>query len=47
MCNGKSWSTRNDAGVDLDIERMVEEAIAAAGVDDFADMDGLWERVAA
>ena len=33
--------------VDLDIERMVEEAIAEAGVDDFADMDGFWERVKA
>ena len=33
--------------VDLDIERMVEEAIAEAGVDDFADTDGFWERVKA
>ncbi len=33
--------------VDLTIDRMVEEAVAAAGVDDFADTDGLWERVAA
>jgi hypothetical protein len=33
--------------VDLDIERMADEAIAVAGVDDFADTDGLWERVAA
>lgn len=33
--------------VDLDVERMAEEAIAVAGVDDFADTDGLWERVAA
>lgn len=33
--------------VDLDIERMVEEAIAEAGVDDFADLDGFWERVKA
>jgi hypothetical protein len=33
--------------VDLDVERMVEEAIAVAGVDDFADSDGLWGRVGA
>jgi hypothetical protein len=33
--------------VDLDIERMAEEAIAVAGVDDFADADGIWTRVAA
>src|SRR5882757_11410218 len=33
--------------VDLDVERMADEAIAVAGVDDFADTDGLWERVAA
>ncbi|MDT5017940.1 MAG: hypothetical protein QOD39_4100, partial [Mycobacterium sp.] len=33
--------------VDLNIERITEEAIAEAGVDDFADADGFWERVAA
>ena len=33
--------------VDLDIERMVEEAVAEAGVDDFADTDGFWDRVSA
>src|SRR5262245_38747316 len=33
--------------VDLDVERMVEEAVAEAGVDDFADADGFWERVKA
>ena len=33
--------------VDLDIDRMVSEAVAEAGVDDFAATDGFWDRVAA
>jgi hypothetical protein len=33
--------------VDLDVGRMAKEAIAVAGVDDFADTGGLWDRVAA
>ena len=33
--------------VDLDIEPMVAEAVAEAGVDDFAADDGFWDRVAA
>jgi hypothetical protein len=33
--------------VDLNLDRMVEEAVAEAGIDDFADTDRLWERVAA
>jgi hypothetical protein len=33
--------------VDLDLERMAEEATAAAGVDDFGDADGMWNRAAA
>jgi hypothetical protein len=33
--------------VDLDIDRMVSEAVDEAGVDDFAATDGFWDRVAA
>jgi hypothetical protein len=33
--------------VDFDLDRMVTEAVAEAGVDDFADTDGFWERVGA
>jgi hypothetical protein len=33
--------------VDLNLDRMVEEAVAEAGVDDFADTDRVWERVTA
>lgn len=33
--------------VDLDIDRMVSEAVAEAGVDDFADTGGFWDRVSA
>jgi hypothetical protein len=33
--------------VALDLDRMVAEAITVAGVDDFADTDGFWERVTA
>jgi hypothetical protein len=33
--------------VDLDVERMAEEAVAQAGADDFTDTDGFWERVSA
>ena len=33
--------------VDLDVNRMAEEAVAESGVNDFADTGGLWDRVAA
>ena len=33
--------------VDLDVGRMVEEAVAQAGADDFADTEGFWARVSA
>jgi hypothetical protein len=33
--------------IDFGIDRMVEEAVHTAGVDDFADTDGLWGRVGA
>ena len=33
--------------VDLRIDRMVSEAVDQAGVDDFADTDGFWDRVGA
>jgi hypothetical protein len=33
--------------VDLSLDRMVDEAVAAAGVDDFDDGDGFWNRARA